>query len=185
MEINGVTFRDFACASANAAAGMSQEKICEVFGMELPVWEDTKNQWNSKMAELSHEDMKFYGEVFMNPKQGRFAEVEGGVAGPEAVLAKYPTWSDHIKMERHFAIAQEVGVNIDFQEVYGISLTDFSQLGMHWGGEVQSAMAEMETNPERMNAVLKEQGELTEKWEAHFKEMYKDQTANLSDDIDF
>ena len=184
MEINGVTFRDYACASANMAAGMPTEKICEILGIELPVWEDTKNQWNGKMAELSHDDMKFFGEVFMNPKQGKFANVEGGAEGPEVALAKYPKWSDHIKMERHFAIAQDVGIDIDFQEEYGISITQFSQLGMHWGGRIQKAMQE-DPNSGKIQKLMKKQGRLTEKWEAHFNEMYQDQSANLSDDIDF
>ncbi|MDF4202573.1 hypothetical protein PXD56_06395 [Maribacter sp. SA7] len=184
MEINGVTFRDFACASANMAAGMPIEKICEVLGLELPVWEDTKNQWNGKMAELSHDDMKFYGEVFMNPKQGKFANAAGGAEGPEVALAKHPNWSDYIKMERHYAIAQDVGVEIDLQKEYDVSMTEFSQLAMHWGGQIQSAMQE---NPDsdKMRELLVEQGELTEKWEAHFNEMYQGQSANLSDDIDF
>ena len=53
------------------------------------------------MAELPMEEMAFYGEVFTNPKQGKFANVDGGAAGPEAVLAKYPEWSDTIKMAKY------------------------------------------------------------------------------------
>jgi len=172
MEINGVTFKDYALASANAAAGMAEDKIATVLGIEVPVWQDTKNKWMQKMAELDHDDMKFYGEVFMNPKQGRFANVGGAVEGPDKVLTKYPD-------------SQEVGVDIDFQKEYGISITEFSQLGMHWGGKVQSAMQEMDSNPEKMQSLLKEQGELTEKWESHFKAQYKNESAGLSDDIDF
>ena len=42
--INGVTFRDYACAAANLAGGMPVEKICEVLGIEIPVWEATNEE---------------------------------------------------------------------------------------------------------------------------------------------
>lgn len=42
-EINGVSFKDYACASANLVGGMSVEKVCEVLGIEVPVWETTKD----------------------------------------------------------------------------------------------------------------------------------------------
>jgi hypothetical protein len=183
MEINGITFKDYACAMANQAGGMSDEKICEVFGMEQPVWEDTKNQWVGKMAEMSHDDMKFYGEVFMNPKQGKFANVEGGQEGPEKVLEKYPKWSNHIKMQQHFAIADDVGIHVDFQKEYGISMTEYSQLGMHWGGIFRDAMNGGDN--EKMQKLSKKQDKLMKKWKKHFKAMYKDQDAGIADDIDF
>lgn len=199
MEINGVSFRDYACASANVVAGMPIEKICEVLGMELPVWEDTKNQWNSKMAELSHEDMAFYGEAFTNPKQGKFADVEGGAAGPEVVIAKYPEWDDFIKIEQHISVASDFGIDVDTNKEYDISLTEYSQLGMHWSGYFKENVIDVQTQTSQeflddvefthaqkeASRILGLQGELSDKWEAHFKNQYKDKGAGLSDDIDF
>ncbi len=199
MEINGVSFKDYACASANSVAGMSDEKICEVLGLEIPVWEDTKNQWNGKMAEMTMDDMKFYGEVFTNPKQGKFANVEGGVEGVEVVLEKYPEWSDYIKMEQYMSAASSVGIDIDFDKEFDITLTHFSQLAGHWSAyykekviDVKNQTSEEFINDAELTEAQKEASrvfslhdELTEKWKAHYKEEYKDKSTELSDDIDF
>ncbi len=196
--INGITFRDYACASANIVAGMSVEKVCEVLGIEVPVWEDTQNKWNNKMAELSHEDMAFYGEVFTNPKQGKFANVEGAAAGPEEVLKKYPEWSDTIKMEMYMSEASNVGIEPDFEKEFDISLTEYSQLAMHWSNWFREKMdVPPQTSEEIINDVplTEEQkeasrvftlhDELRNKWEAHYKEKFKSLKPDIADDIDF
>lgn len=200
-EINGVSFRDYACASANLVGGMPLEKICEVLGIELPLWEETKDGWNNKMAELTMDDMAFYGEVFTNPKQGKFANVEGGVGGVEEVLAKYPEWSDYLKMGSYMSAASEVGIDIDFDKEFGISLTEYSQLGGHWSAFYKEKVMDVENfdsyafEEEGGPAITPEQEEryrvfnlhteLTNKWELHYKEKHKDQGVGLSDDIDF
>ena len=185
MEINGTTFEDYALASANAAAGMTKEQIAEVFGMEVPVWEATEQQWIGKMSEFEPggKEMQFFGEAFMKPKQGKFANVEAAAADSSKILEKYPKWSDHIKMQQHFAIADEVGIHIDFQKEYGISMTEYAQLGMHWGGIFREAM--MGGDNEKTQKLSKKQDKLMKKWGDHFKEMYKDQDSGIGDDIDF
>ncbi len=185
MKINGIDFKDYALASANSANGMSDELIAKVFGMEVPVWQETRDQWNAKMAELSPDDMKFFGEVFMNPKQGKFAQVEGAASGPEEVLKKYPEWSDHVKIQQHYAISEEVGIQLDIQKEYGISMTEYAQLGMYWAGKMQKAVEERNTNPKRMDELLEEHAALMKKWEDHFRALYKDQNTGIGDDIDF
>ncbi len=185
MEINGTTFEDYALASANAAAGMSKDEIAKVFGMELPVWEATEQQWIGKMSELTPggPEMQFFGEAFMKPKQGKFANVEGAADSSDKTLEKYPKWSHHIKMQQHYAIADEVGIQIDIQKEYGISMTEYAQLGMHWGGIFREAM--MGGDNEKMQKLSKKQDKLMKKWGDHFKEMYKDQNSGIGDDIDF
>lgn len=192
--INGVTFRDYACANANLVAGMSEEKICEVLGIEQPVWKATQDAWNNKMAELSHEDMAFYGEAFTNPKQGKFADVEGGATGPEEVLSKYPEWSDTIKMAKYMEHASNVGVDIDFDKEFDINLTQYTQLASYWSGfyrknviDIQSKQPEDYSNGEWENAnnLHAEFNALNNKWDAFYMDKYKDQNADLSDDIDF
>lgn len=197
-QIKGVTFRDYACASANIVAGMPIEKVCDVLGVEQAVWAEVQEGWNNKMAELPMEAMSFYGEVFTNPKQGKFANVEGAAAGPEEVLAKYPEWSDTIKMEKYMEHASNVGIEIDFEKEFGISLAEYSQLGAHWSkyykenvADVQTRSSEQILNDEWDEAQIKagkiftEHGELRDKWDAYYTEKYKDQSAGLSDDIDF
>jgi len=200
-QIHGVTFRDYACACANQAGGMELAKICEVLGVEDTVWGEIQEFWNNKMAELSMDDMAFYGEVFTNPKQGKFANVEGGVAGVEEVLEKYPEWDDYIKMEKYMEHASAVGIDIDFDKEFGISITQYSQLAMHWSGYFREKVMDVEAfdayafEEEGGPAITPIQEErervyalydtLRDKWDAYYKEKYKDQGAGLSDDIDF
>ncbi|SEC35227.1 hypothetical protein SAMN04489761_2753 [Tenacibaculum sp. MAR_2009_124] len=197
--INGVTFKDYACACANIAAGMPTEKVCEVLGIELPVWEATMNGWNNKMAELSHDDLAFYGQVFTNPKQGKFANVEGGAEGPEKVLAKYPEWSDTIKMAKYMEHADKVGITIDMEKEFDISLTEYSQLAMHWSAYYKEKVMDVDqqTSEEFINdAPLSEaqqervrvfnlHDELEARWDEYYSEKYKGQVTDISEDIDF
>jgi hypothetical protein len=201
MEKHGVTFRDYACASANLAGGMPLERGCEVLGVEEPLWAEVQEFWNNNMASMSMEDMQFYGTVFTNPKQGKFANIEDGAGGVESVLAKYPAWSDFHKMQAYNSEASEVGLEIDFDKEFGISIMEFSQLGAHWSAyykekvmdvvNFDSYAYEEEGGPaitpeqEERNRVFDLDDELRDKWTAYYKEKFKDNSANISDDIDF
>jgi hypothetical protein len=201
MEKHGVTFRDYACAGANLAAGVPLEKICEVFGIEEPLWGEVQEFWNNNMASMSMDDMKFYSEVFTNPKQGKFANVEGGAGGVEDVLKKYPEWSDFLKMQMYSSEASEVGIEIDFEKEFGISITEFSQLGAHWSAFYKEKVMDVEGfdsyafEEEGGPAITPEQAErirvynlhdeLRDKWTAFYKEKFKDDSTDISDDIDF
>lgn len=192
--INGVSFKDYACANANIVGGMPIEKVCQVLGIEQPVWEETVEGWNSKMAELTPEDMAFYGEAFTNPKQGKFADVEGGAAGPEVVLAKYPEWSDTLKMEKYMQHAANVGVDINFEKDFDITLTQYTQLAAHWNAyfhknimDIQAQPREIYTNGEWEEAqrLFDFKNAESEKWDAHYQEKYGDASANIGGDIEF
>jgi hypothetical protein len=201
MEKHGVTFKDYACAGANLAAGMSIEKVCEVLGIEEPLWGEVQEFWNNNMASMSMDDMKFYGEVFTNPKQGKFANVEGAASGVESVLEKYPEWSDFLKMQMYSSEASEVGLEIDFDKEFGISITEFSQLGAHWSAFYKEKVMDVEGfdsyafEEEGGPAITPEQAEririfnlhdeLRAKWTAFYKEKFKDDSTDISDDIDF
>lgn len=197
-QIHGITFRDYACASANLASGMTEDKICEVFGIESPQWQETMEFWNNKMAELPDEDMMFFSTVFANPKQGRFENVEGAAAGPEEVLAKYPEWSDTIKMEMYMSEASNVGIEPDFDKEFGISIAQYSQLAMHWSTYFNNNVSNIPTRTSEQilnddwtedqieaGKLFTLHGELRDKWEAHYKEVFKGQGTDLSDDIEF
>ena len=201
MEKHGVTFRDYACASANLVGGMSLEEVCKVLGVEEPLWAEVQEFWNNNMASMSMDDMAFYGEVFTNPKQGKFANVEGAAGGVEDVLAKYPEWSDYMKMRAYSSEASAVGIEIDFDKEFGISVTEFAQLGSHWSAYYKEKVMDVENfdsyafEEEGGPAITPEQEEryrifnlhteLMEKWESFYKEKFKDNSANISDDIDF
>jgi len=201
MEKHGVTFKDYALAGANLAGGMPLEQICSVLGIEEPLWAEVQEFWLNNMASMSMEDLQFYSTVFTNPKQGKFANVEGAVGGVEDVLEKYPEWDDFIKMDRHIGVASDYGIEIDLDKEYGISIAQYSQLGGYWSNMYKEKVMNVENfdsyayEEEGGPAITPEQEEryrifnlhteLLNKWEAHFKEMYKDAGAGLSDDIDF
>ena len=201
MEKHGVTFRDYALAGANLANGMPLDKVCQVLGIEEPFWGEVQEFWNNNMASMSMDDMAFYGQVFTNPKQGKFANVEGAAGGVEDVLAKYPEWSDYMKMRAYSSEASEVGLEIDFDKEFGISVTEFAQLGGHWSAYYKEKVLDVENfdsyafeeeggpaitpAQEERHRVFNLHTELMEKWEAYYKEKFKDASANISDDIDF
>lgn len=199
--INGVTLKDYACACANLAGGMSEEQICKVLGIELPVWKATMDGWNNKMSEFSTDDLAVYSEMFTNPKQGKFANVESGAGTIEDALAKYPEWSDFLKMQAHITVTSENGIDLDLDKEYGISITEYSQLGAHWSAMYKEKVIDVENfdsyafeneggpaitpAQEERYRIFTLHTELNNKWNAHFEEMYKDAGAGLSDDIAF
>jgi len=195
MEKHGVTFKDYALANANLAAGMPTAKVCEVLGIEEPLWAEAQEFWANNMAAMSMEDMQFYGEVFTNPKQGKFANVAGAAAGPQEVLKKYPEWDDFLKIMNHIEIASQNGIDVDLQEEYGLSMTEYSQLAMHWSNyhktkvvDVSVAYAQGKADADdleemdRVNNLFKE---LTEKWQNYFEEKYKNAGSGIAGDIEF
>ncbi len=181
MEINGVSFRDYACASANVVAGMPIEKVCAVLGLELPVWEDTKNQWNNKMGEMSMDDMKFYGEVFTNPKQGKFANVAGAADSGNA-MEKVPDVETFAKIFEHMAVAEDHGIDsVGILKEYDMNLMKWSKAG----SEYSQLLLKSNDDQEMHEKYYMPHHHASEKWKAHFKAFYKDKSAGLSDDIDF
>ena len=203
MEKHGVTFKDYACASANLANGMPLDQVCQVLGIEEPIWAEVQEYMVNNMAQLEPggEEIMFYATVFTNPKQGKFANAEGAAGGIEDVLAKYPEWSDYMKMRAYSEIASEVGIEIDFDKEFGISVTEFAQLGGHWSTWYKEKVLDVENfdsyayEEEGGPAITPEQEEryrvfhlhteLMEKWEAYYKDKFKDFSANISDDIEF
>lgn len=71
--IYGVTFKDFACAKANIVDGMTLITVCETLTIEESDWNKVQSFWNNKIVDISEEEMTFYKEVFINPRQGKFA----------------------------------------------------------------------------------------------------------------
>ncbi len=75
-KINGISFEDWAAASAHIAHGTPFEEVLKILGIEESVWEDTNKKWSEKMADLGAKDMSImvkYGEIFQNPNVGKFA----------------------------------------------------------------------------------------------------------------
>lgn len=176
MEINGISFEDWAAGAANIAHGMSEDEVCKVLGVELPVWSDANLKWGEKMADLMATDMSIatkYGEIFQNPKVGKFAN-SGETTDVSDALSIVPDIDTFMKIQIHTSKAAEVGLDAAsiFLE-YGLTLQQWGQLGMHYSPLLQTHEA------------AQEMAMSVAKWTAHFDEMYKDHAAGLGDDIDF
>lgn len=182
MEINGIGFEDWAAAAANIAHGMSLEEVCKILGIETPVWEETNKQWGEKMADLMASDMNIamkYGEIFQNPKVGKFANA-GSTTSTEEVLAKIPTMDAYMKIQKQIQYAHEVGIDVDLEREYNITMQEYGQLNMHFSKWVQENL-HTDNNAEAMA----EYNEADEKWDAYWKKFYQDKGTDLGEDIDF
>lgn len=184
MKINGIGFEDWAAAAANIAHGMPEEEVCKILGIEMPVWADTNVQWGEKMADLMASDMEIamkYGEIFQNPKVGKFANV-GDTTNMEEVLQKVPDWDTFVKITEHQSKAAEVGLDAgEIIDGYGLSLQQWGQVGMHYSNWVKENIQDGNASEED----LKMFNTANLKWQAYFEEFYKDKGVDLGEDIDF
>jgi triacylglycerol lipase len=185
--INGISFENWAAACAHIAQGMGADEVCSILGVELPVWEEANKKWGDELGRLMSEDMAVatqYGQIFTNPKVGKFADV-AATSAPEDALMKVPDYDTYNKIFWHQSIAHDHGIDpvTVLESDYGMSLTEWSQVAMHWSNYVQQKTANP-TDPE-YEAWRLEDLRLRDKWQAHFNEVYKDQKPDLADDIDF
>lgn len=181
--INGINFEDWAAACANLAQGMEMDRICEILGVETPVFEDTNNQFIAKMASFSPEEMKFYGEVFSNPKVGKFADLSDAAGGKEEVLKIVPDYDTYHDIFVHCSVAEDYGITTQsVLEQYGLNLGQWTQITQHYSDWIHKHLEH--SNPEygdRFKAHTKQEKKLEKKYKAK----YKESSANLGGDIEF
>ncbi|MFS4416595.1 DUF6620 family protein [Maribacter sp. 2307ULW6-5] len=184
--INGVTFEDWGAACGNLAAGMSEEEVCKVLGIELPVWQKTNEEWSNKLGDLMAEDMSVattYGNFFTNPKVGKFAGESADVPSLEDLLAKFPDYDSYLKVSVHQTQASQHGVDpTSVIESYGLNLQTWGQLNMHYMDWYHNYV---QNGTEGAGERHKELEALRTKWETLFKEEYKNDAVDLGGDIDF
>ncbi len=181
-QINGISFEDWAAACANIAHGTPFEQVLTILGIEEPVWEDTNRKWGEKLADLGAKDMSImvkYGEIFQNPKVGKFA---GSDLTPsmDDVLKIVPDYDTFVKISEHQSAGAAIG--LDPGEIiasYGLSLGQWGQIGGYWSGWIKENIHDKE-DPEAIAQL-----EAHNKWSDYFKEFYKDQKVDLGDDIGF
>jgi len=185
--INGVTFEDWGAASGNLAAGMPVEEVCEVLGIELPVWQKTNEEWTNKLGDLMAQDMNIatqYGGYFTNPKVGKFAGASAAISNLDSLLEKVPNQDTYQKIFFHQSIASEHGIDpTTIIDEYGFNLQEWSQLSGHYSKEFHSDMSD-HSSPEYMER-YREHTAIIEKWQKHWEEHYKNDSVDLGGDIDF
>ncbi|MDB4292349.1 hypothetical protein N9954_03020 [Maribacter sp.] len=184
--VNGVTFEDWGAACGNLAQGMSAEEVCQVLGIELPVWQKTNDTWAGKLGDMMAEDMSLattYSGYFTNPKVGKFAGVSSDVPSLENLLVKVPDYDTYQKILNHQSAASEHGVDpVAIIEQYDLNLQHWGQLNMHysnWFHEyVKHGSPDYEKNYKECSAIM-------DKWSSYWKENYKSDAVDLGGDIDF
>ncbi len=184
--INGVTFEDWGAACGNLAQGMSEEEVCQVLGIELPVWQKTNEAWGGKLGDLAAEDMEVmttYSGFFTNPKVGKFAGAGAQTPSLDELLAKFPDYDSYLKVSIHQTVASEHGVDpTAIIESYGLNLQNWGQLNMHYSDWYH---AYIQNGSEGWGERHNEMEALRKKWETLFREQYKNDAVDLGGDIDF
>lgn len=182
--INGVSFEEFAAASANLANGMPEQQVLDILGLEAPVWAQTLEQWTQRLQDMMLEDMEAaarYGAIFANPRVGRFANVAGGFdpAGSDDWEEAVPDIDTYARVFWHQVVAAEHGVDAHaVLSEYGLTLAGWSAAAMHYQHEV---LANADSDSEAYQTYL----EASEEWEQHYREHYADLRPGSSDDIEF
>ncbi len=185
--INGISFENWAAASAHIAQGMDINKVCNILGVELPVWEEANKKWGDELGRIMSEDMEVamkYGQIFTNPKVGKFAEVDA-TSSIEDLLKKVPDYDTYSRIFWHQSIGSDHGIDpaTILEEDYEMTLTEWSQASMHWSTIINEKM-QNHLSPEYEEWFQKET-EYSEKWQNHFNKLYKDKDVDLANDIDF
>lgn len=185
--INGVSFEDWGAACGNLAAGMSEEEIIKVLGLEMPVWQKTNEAWSNKLGDLMAEDMNnatIYSGFFTNPKVGKFAGVASNIPDLSTLLVKVPDYDAYQKIFIQQSIASQHGIDsVTVLEENGFNLQTWSQVSMHymnWFNDYSK-----HTGTEQDNNRFHEMANIRSKWTNHWTEFYKENATNLGGDIDF
>jgi len=131
-KINGISFEDWAASCGQLTQGMSEETICQILGIEYPVWQDTHEKWSNKLSDLMAEDMNIstqYGDIFANPNIGPYAEK--GIASTEEEWRKIvPDYQAFLTIQREMSEdAAEGGDTQTFlSEKYGLNIGQWGQI---------------------------------------------------------
>jgi len=184
--INGITFIDWACACGNLAQGMPEEEILKILGVEAPVWQQTSESWIGKLGDIMANDMEMatkYGEIFANPKQGKFANVEQVGASDTNLEAIVPDYETYQKIFWHQSVAAEYGIDaVTVLESYGLDLGSWGKMNMKF---MNAGLNSTKNTDPDYNDKFFHYSNIMQQWQDHWHEHYKENKVDLSDDIDF
>lgn len=184
--INGVTFEEYAAACGQLAQGMPELQVIKILELEKPVWDETLDQWNNKLGELMAEDMNYatrYGELFANPRAGRFAQTTGTTMDTGELLKLVPDYETYQKILWHQSVAASHGIDpVTVLESYGIDLGKWGALNMHYLNYQNNLLNHTAPDyAEKFNYFT----QLENKWRSHFESEYSNNKSDLASDINF
>ena len=133
----GVTFQDWACAATHMGAGMTEQGVCEVLGLTTEDWQEANSYWLSNLQAMLASNpnmMTAYMNYCQNPKQGKFAAVQGGPRPLQYLLTIVPDYATFARINQQYLEASEVeGANmIEFFRGHGLTLVEWGELGKYW-----------------------------------------------------
>ncbi len=189
--INGIDFTNWAAACAHLTQGMSEGEISKILGIEIPVWQETTEKWAARLGDLMAEDMNVatqYGDIFANPKVGKFANAGTDTPSLDEVLQLVPDYNAYKKIFWHQSVAAKYGIDaVTIIESYDLNLQTWSQLNMHymkWHNEYMNIQLG-ESDPEEYNRRYEEILGIEDTWRKHWEAHYKENAVDLGGDIDF
>lgn len=185
-KINGISFEDWAAACAHLAQGMPEDKVIAILGIETPVWQDTNEQWGNKLGDLMVADISVatkYGNIFANPKIGKFGEGNTAVKGSDELLKLVPNWEAFQKIHTQISEAAQHGIDtFTVLEENGLDIGKWGSVSMKYMNQGLNSITD--NDPDTKEKFDYYSG-IIRKWQNHWKEHYKNHSVNLSDDIDF
>lgn len=171
--INGVSFEEYASASGNMAQGMPEEQVMDILGLEPEVWKETLDQWNTKLGELMTTNMDYamkYGELFANPKAGRFATATSPALSLEEILPLAPDYDSYQKIFWHQSVAAERGHDpVKILKTYGLDLGKWGTLNMHYLNHQNNLLDHTAPDYAEKFEYFRQ---LQDKWRSHFEAQY-------------
>lgn len=170
--IKGIDMKTWAAANAKIAGGMDLDEVLKVVGTEKPIWDEVSAEWTARMSQdTTFAISKVYGDAFVNSNIGKFADAGNSqnVGSTASNNDIYEDFELYVKVMCHQNMGAAQGKDAaSILQQYGLTVTDWSTVGMHW-------VTKMATDT-RMALKM---GELMEKYNAEFA------SAKVGDDIDF
>ncbi len=174
--INGISFEDWAAGAAHLTHGMPEQEIADILGVELAVWHQTMELWSNKLGDLMAEDMSIattYGEIFANPKVGKFADHNSSVTDLDTLLLTVPNYDTYQKIFWQQSVATEYGTEAQtVLEQNGLSLQSWAQLNMHYLKWHKAYLEYDKSNPDKTLIRQKELVAIEQKWRAYWHNYY-------------
>lgn len=172
--INGVSFEEYVALSSHIAQGVSENEVMQILGLDKATLDDTLAQWNDKLATLMEEDIQCaikFGEIFANPKVGRFAENIEGAMTDEDVLRLVPSFQHYLDIFFHAATASRYGINpTQVYEIYSLNVGQWAVVAQYYD---KDGLHNLDQNApdyvERFNEIKYLMDEFQEKWEVCYE----------------
>lgn len=129
--VHGVSFEEWASASARLANKASEEEVLKTLAIDKAQFDEVNQSFTAALKD--DKDFKlitYYGQAFANLNAGRFA------ASTTTTKRKLVTFDDYARLTGHMRAATKLGT--DPQKVlaeHGLTVYEFSQDNAYWIGK--------------------------------------------------